>query len=445
MAKIIVTSRYFKNSSGSNVGKLLRYMGTREGVEKVSVGVDHAPATVRQRRLIQKLLKAAPESENYLEYRDYLQEPCKSNASAFLDAFTERNADRAEDIAGLVSYMAQRPGVEKLGSHGLFSQSDDKIDLDQVAEEVTNHEGTVWTHVISLHREDAERLGYNNANAWRDLVRRNAIQIAEAHKIDVSNLQWYAAFHNTTHHPHIHLMVYSKDPRQGWLSKKSIDRLRGLFGNDIFRQEQYKLFQAETQQRDAVKERFRKLIAHYDEWQFDASLRLTELFFRLTAQLKTVKGKKVYGYLPKEVKETVNQIVEELSKDEDIAALYAEWNRINREKLSLYYDKKEPDTPLEDNPVFRGVKNEIVRAAVRAGQINLNPAYTPEQNAGFIFRGIVRSLLQAISASYLARERKLNGQVDRKLRSKIEQKKAAHGLKTDGMAQDYEEDYEMRL
>ena len=145
MAKIIVTSRYFKNPSGSNVGKLLRYVGTREGVEKVSVGVDHAPATVRQRRLIQKLLKAAPEAENYLEYRDYLQEPCKSNASAFLDAFVERNADRAEDVAGLVSYMAQRPGVEKLGSHGLFSQSDDKIDLDQVAEEVTNHNGIVWT------------------------------------------------------------------------------------------------------------------------------------------------------------------------------------------------------------------------------------------------------------------------------------------------------------
>ena len=169
------------------------------------------------------------------------------------------------------------------------------------------------------------------------------------------------------------------------------------------------------------------------------------MFFRLTQQLKTVKGKKVYGYLPKEVKETVNQIVEELSKDEDIAALYGEWNRINREKLSLYYDKKEPDTPLEDNPVFRSVKNEIVRAAVRAGQIKLNPAFTPEQNAGFIFRGIVRSLLQAISASYLARERKLNGQVDRKLRSKIEQKKAAHGLKTDGTAQNYDEDYEMRL
>lgn len=346
MPKIIFTSRYFKNPSRSNIGKLLRYMGTREGVEKVSVGVDHTPATVRQKRLIQKLLKAEPDAENYLEYRDYLQEPCKSNASAFLDAFAERNADRAEDIAGLVSYMAERPGVEKLGSHGLFSQSDDKIDLDRVAEEVTNHKGTVWTHVISLHREDAERLGYNNANAWRDLVRRNAIQIAEAHRIDISNLQWYAAFHNTTHHPHIHLMVYSKDPKQGWLTKKSIDRLRSLFGNDIFRQEQYKLFQAETQQRNTIKERFKELIAHYDEWPFDASPRLTKLFFRLTEQLKTVKGKKVYGYLPKEIKETVNQIIEELAKDEDIAALYAEWNRINREKLSLYYDKKKPDTPL---------------------------------------------------------------------------------------------------
>ena len=445
MPKIILTSRYFRNPSQANIGKLLRYMGTREGVEKLPGGIDHSPSTVRQQRLIKNILKVDPSAEKYLEYQDYLKESSKSNATEFIDAFIERNADIAEDVSKLVSYMAERPGVEKLGSHGLFSQTDDKIDLDQVAEEVSGHQGTIWTHVISLHREDAERLGYNNAKSWRELVRRNAIQIAEAHKIDVSELQWYAAFHNTTHHPHIHLMVYSKKPKQGWLTKKSIDDMRSLFGNDIFRQEQYKLFQMETQQRDAIKERFKELIDYYEQWQFDATPQLADLFFRLAEQLKTVKGKKVYGYLPKEIKETVAAIVAEVAKDEDIAELYAEWNKINREKLSLYYEKKNPDTPLEDNPVFRSIKNEIVRAAVRINQVELNPAFTPQQHTGFIFRGIVRALLQAISTSYLKQDNKLKGQIDGKLKSKIAQKKAAHGLKTDGSDMDYNENYDMHM
>lgn len=175
MPKIILTSRYFKNPSKANVGKLLRYMGTREGVEKLPGGVDHAPSTVRQQRLIRDILKADPSAETYLEYQDYLKEQSKGNATEFIDAFIERNADIAEDIAKLVSHMAERPGVEKLGSHGLFSQTDEKIDLDQIAEEVSNHQGTVWTHVVSLRCEDAERLGYNNAKVWRDLVRRNVI------------------------------------------------------------------------------------------------------------------------------------------------------------------------------------------------------------------------------------------------------------------------------
>lgn len=440
MPKIIFTSRYFKNPSKSNVGKLLKYMGTREGVEKMPSGIDHSPSTIRQKRLIDDILKTDPSAEKYLEYQDYLKEQSKSNATEFIDAFIERNADIAEDISKLVSYMAKRPGVEKLGSHGLFSQTDKKIDLDKVAEEVSNHQGIVWTHVVSLRREDAERLGYNNAKAWRELVRRNAIQIAEAHKIDVSELQWYAAFHNTTHHPHIHLMVYSKNPKQGWLTKKSIDDMRSLFGNDIFRQEQYKLFQMETQQRNDIKKRFKELIDYYEEWQFNATPQMTDLFYSLAEQLKTVNGKKLYGYLPKEIKETVDKIVADIAKDENISELYAEWNKINREKLLLYYEKKEPDILLEENHVFRSIKNDIIRAAVRMNQMELNPSYTPQQHTGFIFRSIVRALLQAISASYTKQDNKLKSQVDRKLKSKITEKKAAHGQKTDGSDMDYSYD-----
>ena len=181
MAKIIFTSRYFRNPKRSNVGKLVKYMGTREGVEKLPNGIDNSPATKSQQRLINSITKHYPESKKYLEYKDYENNSSKSNVTEFIDTFIERNADRAEELNALVTYIAERPGVEKLGKHGLFSQTDDKIDLDKVADDVANHNGIVWTHVISLKREDAERLGYNNADRWKKQVRKNMIEIAKAH------------------------------------------------------------------------------------------------------------------------------------------------------------------------------------------------------------------------------------------------------------------------
>lgn len=189
MPKIIFTSRYIKNPASSNAGKLIKYMGTREGVEKLPNGINNSPATKTQNDLICTALKTVPEAWDYPEMKSYLENKTKSNAPEFLNEFLERNADRIGGVKKLVSYYAERPGVEKLGKHGLFSQTDDKINLDEVAEEVSNHNGIVWTHVISLKREDAERLGYNNANAWKSLIRRNALEIAKAHKIEPSDLR----------------------------------------------------------------------------------------------------------------------------------------------------------------------------------------------------------------------------------------------------------------
>lgn len=425
MAKIIFSSRYIKNPGKANAGKLLRYAATREGVEKVAVGLDRSPSTVRQQRLIKNILEAFPETKDYLEYEDYLKEPCKSNATEFIDAAIDRNIDRLDGVKNLVKYYGERPGVEKFGAHGLFSQTDDKIDLDALAEEVSSHKGIIWTHIISLRREDAERLRYNNASQWRDLIRSNVAEIADAHNIDLSNLRWYAAFHDKDHHPHVHLMVFANDAKQGWITKSNIDKLRSLFGNEIFRGEQYRLFEIQTQYRERVKNRFKELIDYYEQNGFDPAPELNVLFLKLADQLKTAKGKKVYGYLPKEVKQTVDEIVSVLAKDKNIAELYKKWNEINREKLSLYHEKETPDIPLEDNKEFRSIKNVIIRSAVEFGQSQA----AQNQNTGVVFAGIVKAILRAISASYLARDNKLKGQVDSKLKSKIAQKKQAQGLR----------------
>lgn len=432
MPKIIFTSRYIKNPASSNAGKLIKYMGTREGVEKLPNGIDNAPATKKQNDLICTALKTVPEAWDYPEMKSYLENKTKANATEFLNEFLERNADRIDGVKKLVNYYAERPGVEKLGKHGLFSQSDEKINLDEVADEVSNHNGIVWTHIISLKREDAERLGYNNANAWKNLVRRNALEIAKAHKIEPNDLQWYGAFHNTTHHPHLHLLVYSKSG-QGYLTNNGIKSMRSAFGNDIFRNEQYKLFEMQTEIRDVLKNEAKNiiddLILNIDS-DFYVSDKMVELFKNLAEQLKNYNGKLMYGYLPKSIKETVNNIVSELAKDKNLSKLYSKWNEINKEKLSLYYDNEEPNIPLEDNKEFRSIKNYILKS------VNLLSKSTPtdeidKSSVEQSVSGIVLTLSKLIANSCRCKRAKLFGQVDSKLKSKHEEKKLAHGLKTD--------------
>lgn len=314
----------------------------------------------------------------------------------------------------------------------MFSQTDDKINLDEVADEVSNHNGIVWTHVISLKREDAERLGYNNANAWKSLVRRNILEIAKAHKIEPSDLQWYGAFHNTTHHPHIHLLVYSKSG-QGYLTNNGIESMRSSFGNDIFRNEQYKLFEMQTEVRDELKNEAKNVIDYLlnnIDTDVYVSNKMFELFRKLAEQLKSYNGRVMYGYLPKSIKETVNSIVAELAKDKNLSKLYTRWNEINREKLSLYYDKEKADIPLEDNKEFKSIKNYILKSVNLlsiATSINEIDKSSVEQ---FVF-GIVLTLAKLIANSCKRKRAKLFGQIDNKLKSKLEEKKLAHGLKTD--------------
>lgn len=432
MPKIIFTSRYIKNPARANAGKLVRYMGTRDGVEKLPGGIDNKLATKKQKELVCACITAYPEAMEYLEFDAYREKETKGAATEFIDAFIERNADRVDGIKKLVSYIGERPGVEKLGRHGLFSQTDDKIDIDAIADELSSHTGILWTHVVNLRREDAERLGYNNADAWKNLVRRNALQIAEAHKIDPSEMQWYAAFHNTTHHPHMHLMVYSKKPKQGYLTNKAIKDMRRIFANDILRNELYHQFTLQTKMRDEVKQEARdRLEELYEASQTDSfySSEMYHLIKKLALQLKNHQGKMLYGYLPKPIKETVDAIVAELAKDNRIADFYAEWNRINREKLSTYYDKPKPDIPLEDNKEFRSIKNAVIKAVVHMTKQTEQSA-APSVMSSTV-TGLISLLGRLLSISCQKHRTKLSGQIDAKLKSKIDEKKQAHGLKTD--------------
>ena len=441
MPKIICTSRYIKNPKTSKAGGYLHYIGTREGVEKLTDGYDHNPATKKQISLICDLLKAYPPIWNYPEFEKYMNEESKGAATELINAVIEKNPDQVKDVKNLVSYMAERPGVEKIGKHGLFSQTDDKIDLDKVCAEVENHKGIIWTHIISLIREDAERLGYNKATVWRELVRRNALQIAEAHKIPISEMKWYAAFHNTTHHPHIHLIIYSRNPKHGYLTKKGIDSLHSIFANDIFRNEMYHLFTLQTEMRNEVKreaqQRIDELVKRTSE-NIPCSEKFYLLIEQLAMKLKRHKGKKLYGYLNKETKNIVDDIVKALAQDERIAELYKEWNNINRQKLSIYHDKPDPDIPLEDNKEFRSIKNAIIKAVAEMENVDQVQIATPRGTEMVTLW--IKLLGDMINTSYQSKQAKLNNQIDSKLKAKIEQKKKALGIKTDRTVKEVKND-----
>lgn len=263
--------------------------------------------------------------------------------------------------------MAMRPGVQKRGSHGLFNEKDEPIILDRVANEIANHKGNVWSHVISLRREDAIRLGYDNSEVWRDLVKRHISDIAKAQRIPICNLKWYAAFHDTTHHPHIHLLVYSTNPKQGFLTTKGIDQIRSAFANDIFHDDLLSIYQEQTLSRDELKAvsktEFESIVRKIQQGGFDDP-QLENLILKLNSQLQNVRGKKVYGYLPPEIKETVNNIFSELAKDENVSKLYEKWSSLERLKYKTYTQKEKELPALTDNKVFQPVRNMIIRTVL---------------------------------------------------------------------------------
>ena len=324
-------------------------------------------ATKNQEQLLNDLLSDFPEAKKYLEYEDYTVNPTVENASELISTIIERNADVIGNRQNFVGYMAMRPGVQKRGSHGLFNEKDEPIILDRVANEIANHKGNVWSHVISLRREDAIRLGYDNSEAWRQLVMRHISDIAKNQKISLCNLKWYAAFHDTTHHPHIHLLVYSENTKEGFLTNEEINKIRSAFANDIFHDDLQSIYQEQTISRDELKAvsktEFENIVDNICQGNFDCPL-LEELVRKLYSQLQNVKGKKVYGYLPPEVKETVNNIFSELAKDENIRQLYEKWCSLESLKYKTYTQKEKELPPLVDNKVFQPVRNMIIRTVL---------------------------------------------------------------------------------
>ena len=231
MARLILKSPYLKPGGKKSPGGYLKYIATREGVEMAEDTSRHLPATVEQQKQIKALIKKHPHSRESHEYEDYIANPTRGNADAFLWNICEEYQDGPKRDVYL-KYIDERPG-----SNGLFTDEGIPIVLSQVQKEMNEHPGNIWTHIISLHREDAARLGYDSAEDWMNLLRSKRNVIAQQMRIKPENFRWYAAFHDAGHHPHVHMMAYSIDPKEAYLTEKGIETIKGELAREIFRQD----------------------------------------------------------------------------------------------------------------------------------------------------------------------------------------------------------------
>lgn len=368
MAKLVTKFKYLKPNRKVSADGYAKYIATREGVEKIDDTKKFAPATEKQKNLIEKILKDFPDSKDMFEYVDYLEKQNQGSASDFISRVME---DYAYEISGrkaYADYIATRPRAERFGSHGLFTDDGVQVQLSKVTEELDKHKGNIWTAIISIRREDAERLGFNTGTRWRDMLRTQTEALAKNLKIPMENLRWYAAFHNESHHPHVHLIAYSTVENEGYLTQKGVENLRSSFAKDIFQQDLLCIYERQTEHRDKLRAEARDIVEDLvskinSEIYISASIQ--NKLLELADKLSKTKGKKVYGYLKSDVKALVDSIVDELANDGRIKKLYDLWYEQKENTIRTYTDEIPDRIPLAQNKEFKSIKNAIIKEVLK--------------------------------------------------------------------------------
>ena len=432
MARLVTKFKYLNADKRSGVGGYANYIATREGVEKIDESKKFSPATDEQKKLIRKLLKDFPDSKKMLEYEDYMTTPTIEKVSEFISRAIDDNAESLVNAKTYADYIATRPRAERFGSHGLFTDDGVQVQLSKVSAELNAHPGNVWTVILSLRREDAERLGFNHGERWRDMLRAHRQELADLFHIPAESLKWYAAFHNESHHPHVHLIVYSDDPSEGYLSKKGVEKLRSSFAKAIFAQDRMAAYEKQTRIRNNLRQRSRDLLDEIARKINSGQYKNVELerkILLLAERLSKTKGKKQYGYLKKDVKDLVDSIVDEIASDEKIDELYDLWYKEREDIISIYTDSLPKRVPLSQNKEFKPVRNTVVQAAMsivseeqkrRDQQKKEYCTLAALELVGQICNIIQNRIEDDWSSGHL---------IERKERQEINEKKQAHGLR----------------
>ena len=362
MARLILKSPFLKG--GKNAGGHVRYIAMRERVELVP---DERPATQKQAQLSASLTKDFPDAKKLSEHDSYRDSPTKVNASVFITRTLEDNWSDVQQSDIYAEYIATRPRVERIGSHGLFGD-EDYVDLKKVTEELQTCEKNVWMHIISLKREDAARLGYDNARTWRNLLLTHRNDIAAAMNIPPNEFRWYAAFHDEGDHPHVHMMAWSAGDAPGYLSPVGIQKIKSMLTNDIFRQEMLHVYEQKSQSRDELMAETRRAmleLANEIKQGVCEHPEAEQMLLSLSRELKNAKGKKQYGYLSKSVKKQVDDIVDQMARLPSVKSCYEKWLELQHEVNEFYSDKPMERVPLSQQKEFRAIHNAVIQAALR--------------------------------------------------------------------------------
>ena len=374
MPRLVTKFKYMKPGKGKSVGGYAKYIATREGVEKIDDSHKHDLATQAQKQLIECLLRDFPDAKQTHEYKDFLHNPTKGNATEFISRTLEENMESVADTKTYADYIATRPRAERFGAHGLFTDEGEPVHLTKVSEELNSYPGNVYTMIVSLRREDAERLGFNSGSRWRDLMRGNTDVLAENFKIPMDHLRWYAAFHNEGHHPHIHLIAYSSVPGEGHLSKQGVEKIRSTLAREIFSQEMLCTYQQQTAYRDELRQtsrdRMAELVEDINRGSYHNETVQSQLLL-LADKLSRTSGKKVYGYLKPDVKAMVDRIVVELVREPRIQKLYDLWYEQREEVLRTYTDNLPERIPLDQNREFKAIRNAVIQEAMKISQAQI--------------------------------------------------------------------------
>ena len=372
MSRVRFMSPYLKG--GRDTAKLsnrTRYIATRPGVEVLRGKQQDQPATKKQQAYIQHLLRDFPGAKELLEYEDYCNAPTQANANTFIRQVQEDFAEPMSRMENYLDYVSHRPGVQMDGEHGLWCARGKVRNLSQAVRGVAEHTGSVWTPVVAIRREDAERLGYNDAESWRQLVCACAPEIARGYRIPLEHLRWYAAFHRKEDSVHIHMVVFSSNLKEGYLTKQGIRQVKSAFGRRIFRQDLLHIYEQKTEYRDALgrdaERTMAELIAQMETGQLQNE-NLEQPILELSRRLQNTKGKTVYGYLPPTAKALVDAIVDELAKEERVAAAYDLWNQMREEVCRTYSEQLPERLLLSKQKEFKAVRNMVVREVLQLGR-----------------------------------------------------------------------------
>ena len=362
-------------------------------------------------------------------------------------------------------YIAIRPRAERHGEHGLFG-AEVTVDLEKTMDELKAHEGNVWTIIYSLRREDAARLGYNNAASWRALLRSKQADFAEAMQIPPSQLRWYAAFHDEGDHPHIHIMLWSDDPKYGFLRKDKLLHLQSVLTNMIYADELKEVYvQKDVAYREvteAARVAMRELVNQIETIE-NPPKSIQKKMLELALELRTVSGKKQYGYLKKPLKDMVDSIVDELEKMPEVAAYYSVWNGLHDTLEGYYKNRPRQHNPLSQQKEFRAIKNAIIQEAERlrlqleesSEQTSANLPFATENTSSvtsqsvrlpseYLLNSTVRlfyQMGQIFRENAVPPGNPMGIRIDSKRRKKLMQKRLAMGYKQDDheQAQGYEQ------